>query len=235
MNYGFCVLSYNHPHLTADCLNSVLKFISPEKTLLCHNGSLKTHQDFLTNQFPKIHHVFAQENKGYSGGMNFLLKESFLKWDWVYALTNDTLLHSFSNKDLEPGFYAPIIYRRKINMIDSVGGGFIPEQEKIYHFKSFEEWNLTAPLKFPYIPGTAFILHKSVFEKIGLFDETLHTYWEDVDFSVRAFNLGIKMGPSDSMQLIHKVGKTCHKNKFYTSYLFQKNKTIVSNRYKFNL
>src|SRR5690606_2360973 len=77
--------------------------------------------------------------------------------------------------------------------------------------------------KYFYIPGTTFLAHQSAFEKVGGFDESLHTYWEDVDLSVRANRAGIHLGVAPQWEFLHKVGKTCHKDPFYTRHLFHRN------------
>lgn len=230
-NVGFAILSYNHPHITADCLNSVIGLTSADSILLGHNGSLVKHQHFLLESFPKIHHIQQESNKGFSGGANFLLQEAFKKWDWVYFLTNDTLLLNYGALPLIPGFYAPLIWRRKLGVMDSIGGGFNPKEQKLHHLKSIEEWGNQPEGVRLYIPGTAFLIHKEVMEKVGGFDETLHTYWEDVDFSMRVQDLNIPMKPHIDFVLLHKVGKTCHKDAFYTKELFHRNKEIISKRY----
>jgi GT2 family glycosyltransferase len=86
-----------------------------------------------------------------------------------------------------------------------------------------------------YVPGTAFLLDRESWQKLAhdgrAFDESLHTYWEDVDLSMRAHAEKVKVAPWPAVQLLHKVGKTCHRNPFYTRFLFQRNRRIVSRRY----
>src|SRR6185437_1526529 len=82
-----------------------------------------------------------------------------------------------------------------------------------------------------YVPGTAFWLDRKTWQTIGPFDESLHTYWEDVDFSARAHLHGAYVGVHPETAIVHSVGKTCHKLPFYTQYLFQRNRRVVSQRY----
>lgn len=228
------ILSFNHPEITAKTLNSVLDKHSNSDCFLIHNGSeqkwIMQHQ----KNFPSIHHLIIDKNKGFTGGVNFALSALFKNYDWVFLITNDCTLLTPLNPPESEGFYSPLIYRRKIQQIDSIAGLFWPSTGKLQHSRTINDLNNSlsnnsnAKL---YIPGTAFWLHKNVFMQIGLFDESLHTYWEDVDYSVRVQNAGLNINHYANTELIHAIGKTCHKDSFYTQHLFHRNRKIVSLRY----
>jgi GT2 family glycosyltransferase len=234
--YKFVVLSYNHPTLTQKAVVSVLSKVPSEKILLFHNGSLLEHQEQLRTAFPQIEHISTQQNKGFSGGANLALKAAFKNTDWVLFMTNDCELLDVGQLPSEPSITAPLILNKNQNKVDSLGGLYHFKKAKLSHCKEEGEF---IPQKniYPYVPGTAFWIHKNIFDTLGGFDETLHTYWEDVDFSVRAQKRGFKLNIDQTTRFLHKVGKTCHKDSFYTSYLFQRNRLIVSKKYssKFNL
>jgi GT2 family glycosyltransferase len=79
----------------------------------------------------------------------------------------------------------------------------------------------------PYVPGTAFLIDHSSYQSLlqpTFFDESYHTYWEDVDLSLKALSSGIKLSALPTWKLSHGIGKTCHKDRFYTSELFPRNR-----------
>lgn len=222
------ILSYNHPELTAKCVKSALSFSLP--IILVHNGSLKKNIDRLQNEFDQIDHFIIEKNAGWTNGVNQGLSYAYKNFKWVFLLTNDTELLTCGEFPHTPGFIAPLIYFRKLSRVDSMGGVFIPHLGKLRHIKN-EEDHPKEKAHFFYVPGTAFLLHQDVFNRVGKFDERLHTYWEDVDFSMRAHRQREKIGFNANFSLLHKVGKTCHDNPFYTTYLFKKNRKIVSLRF----
>jgi GT2 family glycosyltransferase len=116
-----------------------------------------------------------------------------------------------------------------------MGGLFFPNRGILEHCRTPEAFQAMAskpPQRIrPYIPGTAFWLHRDVYLQVGGFDTTLGTYWEDVDFSQRAWELNFNLGFCERTKMIHSVGKTCHKKRYYTSYLFLRNKYYVSQKY----
>ena len=248
MRNAFLVLSYNHPELTTRCLESILRVCStsdnhlrPDGLILVHNGSEKKHIETLKTRFPEILHLEIEINAGYASGVNQALRFAFKEFDRVLFFTNDTELVALP-KDLpkERGLYAPLIYFRKLDKIDSLGGFFYPNLAKLVHVKNEKDFsgyfsNITSKIslrrKLPYVPGSAFLIDRDLFHRLKGMDESLHTYWEDVDFSVRCFLSGENIGVIKDWQLLHRVGKTCHQKPFYTTYLYQRNRRIVSFRY----
>ncbi len=221
------ILSFNHPEITKRAVLSALKFSYP--VILLHNGSLDKFIQMLKNDFPDITHIVLKENKGYSGGVNALLENAFLNYQRIIFLTNDTECISINELPEKIGFYAPKIYFRKLNRIDSLGAIFKPNNGQLRHIKSASD-SISKGEHF-YVPGTAFILDKEVFKHVGKFDENLHTYWEDVDYSMRVQANKLNCHFFDGVEILHRVGKTCHDNPFYSIYLFRRNQLRVSLRY----
>lgn len=230
MSLGICILSYNHPEITARAVRSVLAHgISP---ILIHNGSEASHLTSLRTQFPSIEHLVIAQNCGYSGGVNFALTKCFQKFEWILFLSNDCELLALPKLPSQPSVVAPLIYRRKVGFVDSIGGGFDPRSASLRHFRTrldFESaskngWN-------PYLPGSAFLIHKDVFKIVGEMDLSLGTYWEDVDWSMRAAAKNFEIQIDENFKVLHRIGKTCHKNPLYSIYYFQRNRKKISWKY----
>lgn len=229
------ILSYNHPELSARVTRSALQFFKPEQIHLVHNGSDEHWVRLLKEQYPNINHLVQKSNTGYSGGANLGLKEAFQFSEWVLFLTNDCeLLKNVTDATKhKPGIYSPHIYARKVGRTDSLGGGFDFLRTKLTHFKSsqdFENYSENSQ-GFTYVPGTAYLIHRMAFEQLNGFDESYGTYWEDVDFSFRAHQAKIKIGYAKDIEILHGVGKTCHKHKHYTLYLYQRNRLRFHRKY----
>lgn len=223
------ILSYNHPQHTSECIESTLSFFKPSEITLIHNGSLAKNVSLLKNNYPFLDHLYLPQNTGFSGGANRGLNYFFSKHlnNFALFLTNDTLIKSLPHKlNLAEGLFAPKVWRRETGKIDSLGAAIDLSTMKLKHLQKKNE-TLNSNEKF-YVPGTAFLIDKSTWENCGPFDESLHTYWEDVDLSLRNQNF---LGVCEEIELIHKVGKTCHKKKFYTSHLFPRNREIIKERY----
>ncbi len=221
-SFSIIVLSYNHPDLTARCIQSIYNLDYKGEIYLAHNGSLEKHIGQLQTAFPHVTHLISKNNTGYSGGANFALSEVFKKYYTVLFLTNDTELLQLP-KIIPNHFSSVKSLKRQTEKIDSLGGLIDLKNGKLLHRKDdIDIFNQNQYM--PYIPGTAFWLSKNVFEILEGFDESFHTYWEDVDFSYRAHLNKIIILHSNETLIRHKIGKTCHKNDFYTYYLYQRNR-----------
>ncbi len=246
------ILSYNHPELTARTVVSARKLVLDSQILLVHNGSLPQHQKHLQATFPEIEHLVLDKNRHFSGGANQGLAKAFAREtrtamhtasdgrnislvapssDWVLFLTNDCQLLHFECPNTAPALIAPLIFARKPGRVDSLGGRFHIQKAHLAHCKSKEEFE---SVRHPYVPGTAFWIHRDVFEKTQGFDESLQTYWEDVDLSRRVQALGLPLLTDEKTQVLHAIGKTCHKDTLYTTYLYQRNRKRISLRYSSN-
>lgn len=261
-NYAIVLLSYNHPDLTERCIGSVLELNFPKNHFfLIHNGSETKNINRLQNRFPDISHVIIPENIGFAAGTNFGLKKAFTDFAYVFFLTNDTevlKIPSFIPPQFQ--FISPEILKRNTTKIDSVAGIVNSRLGTLKHLKintlpnyefvlnkdntnnldsKYFELNTIYKLKKHesfYIPGTSFVIHKNIFNLLNGFDESFHTYWEDVDFSFRFKNVDFKMYTTQLFSLKHKIGKTCHKDRFYTLYLYQRNrKKFMKKHNQFNI
>lgn len=259
-SWSILVLSYNHPELTIRTIESCIRATSSQQIPInvIHNGSLTKHREQVLSRFetiPLVQHLVLEKNRGFSGGANHGLNHLFNNHNlnWVFFITNDCELLNIEppSSTTQPcGLGAPLIYRRKQGRIDSLGGYFDPQNAKIWHNQNShwpqQDQNQNPQSKtnpqyptgtnglssiLPYIPGTAFWIHSSTWRSLGGFDERLETYWEDVDLSVHAQNIGQTLFAAPTTQLIHAVGKTNHKNQYATSYLFQRNRVLVSRKH----
>lgn len=230
LNYEIVILSYNHPQLTTQTIQSVLNLsINADKIHLVHNGSLPQHTEALKIAFPQINHLVMQQNKGFSGGANYGLKEIFKCTERILFLTNDIeAIELPQNFPEHLDLFSIYILKRNTTHVDSVIGAIDLKKGHLSHIKDLSHLK---PKQTTYIPGTAFGITKAAFARLDGFDETLHTYWEDVELSLRAHKLGLKLGSCDWFKIKHKIGKTCHKDRFYTLFLFQRNRKRILKKY----
>ncbi len=222
------VLSYDLPQHTSETVDSVLNFVRPEQVILVHNGSSRKNVLRLQEKFPALQHLVIEKNCHFSGGANRGLRFAFSQTEWVLFLTNDCRLLQLGKIPEQPGLFAPLIAQRKANQIDSIGGFIEPVQFKLHHAKSIDEFNKSS---LRYIPGTAFWMHQTSFHQLSGFDESFQTYWEDVDLSMRALKFGISLNAQLDCHIEHGIGKTCHSQAFYTTYLYQRNRRKMIAKY----
>lgn len=224
------ILSYNHPEITTRTIESCLTATSSAPITLLHNGSDARWVKQLQARFPNLEHIILNENRGFTGGANALIERVLVQSEWCLFLTNDVQLIK-AQQPSQVGLVTPLIHRRKQGFIDSMGALFDPNTGRLEHCRSLDAFLRPKKSYLQYIPGTAFWVHRDLFQSIGGYDERLGTYWEDVDYSQRVRLAGQNLLFCEKTELIHSVGKTCHKLKKYTAYLFVRNKYYVSLKY----
>lgn len=225
--WACALLSYNHPGITEKCVESILQH-TKSPLFLFHNGSEPKNVKYLQLRFPHLAHLVEYENRGFSGGANSLLERAFQEAAWVLFLTNDTvLIETLPDtlcENLPPGLYAPLIYRRSSGRVDSCGGVLNLSTWTLSHLNDPKGRHLNPKYEAFYVPGTAFLVDRATWGRLGGFRETYHTYWEDVEFSLRALRSGVKLAPITEIRLRHGIGKTCHQQRLYTLYFYQGNR-----------
>ncbi len=229
--FQLVILSYNHPEITLRCVKSALDFT--QEIILVHNGSDEKNVHYLKFVFPEISHLEFKENTGFTGGANQGLKAAFLKSQWALFLTNDCTLESLPEIPLTQGVWGAHVLWKNSSKTDCIGGRFFPSKGHLAHCKSLQEFETMGG--FAYIPGTAFVIDKESFEKAGPFDQSLGTFWEDVDLSMRATKGGVQLGVLSDFRVRHAGGKTTKKKPYYTKNLFPRNRKIISRKYCPNL
>lgn len=226
MDYCIYILSFNHPELTERCVTSCLKF--HQNVNLIHNGSLPKAAEKLKTLFPQVTHIEIANNKGFTGGANTAITH-FLKHQtsqWFLFVTNDCELLGVHSLPPVNGLYAPLIMKRKTDQVDSLGGGIDLKKLSLFHIKTPQA---LSPQNY-YVPGTSWLMDRESLQKAPQFQVELGTYWEDVLFSFECKKLGIQLGQHSEISLRHGIGKTCHKDPQYTSYLYRRNRWWVLKR-----
>lgn len=230
MEFCVVILSYNHPQLTARAVYSAISLNCPN-IFLIHNGSETQHIENLQELFPNIKHLIINTNRGYSGGLNFGLNQAFLNYQWAIVLTNDSQLLNLPKIPDSAAIIAPKVYRRNTKQVDSIGGLFFPSQAKLWHCKTAEQFHQAAANTCKYIPGTAFLIHKEIFQGVGPLQEEFCIYWDDVEWSQRIKEKGFLLDIDETWEISHGLSKTSQNKPLYSLYYFQRNRKIVSWHY----
>ena len=193
------VLNYNAGELLLNCIDSLKKSTDQNiEILVVDNISSDDSHTKCKKQFPDIRLIQNRKNLGYCGGNNVGIKEA--KGEFIVILNPDTIveenwLHEIFNafNEFGDGLYQPkIISLNESNIIQSTGNmihtfgfGFARDKGgKIIEKKEEIE-------KIGYASGTCLFTTKKVLEKVGLLDEFLFLYHDDLDLGWRAAQIGI--------------------------------------------
>ena len=158
------------------------------------------------------------KNIGVAAGNNQgILLGLAARCDWVLLINNDTvfpveLFSHLLSTSLErdwPAVVPKIHFNVPVGSIWYGGGGFDPRKGHTgYHTGIGErdrgQCDSAAPVD--YSPTCCMLIRRSVFERVGLMDESYFAYFDDTDFCWRMRQHGLVLGYTPQQVLIHKVG-----------------------------
>ncbi len=197
--------------------------------IVVDNDKTRTIEKKLKKRFPKVIYVFSKKNIGYGAGNN--LGQEYAKGEYLFFLNPDTYVKSLNLKELlddfkfkNAGIIAPTLI---INGKESLEQGSIALTPLVAIFKlsfidklypnnpiSKEFWvkNHKNKLKqVDVVPGTALIISKELFLKIGKFDERFFLYFEEYDLCRRVRKLGYNIFIDSDSKIVHEWGKSTSK------------------------
>ena len=193
------VLNYNAGNLLLNCIDSLKKSeFKNLEILVVDNISSDNSQIRCKEKYPDIKLIQNKKNLGYCGGNNVGIKEA--KGEFIIILNPDTTVDYNCIKELisaydefGEGLYQPkILSLNEENIIQSTGNmlhvfgfGFARDKgNKVVEKKEEIE-------RIGYASGTCLFTSKKVLEKIGLLDEFLFLYHDDLDLGWRAAQINI--------------------------------------------
>jgi len=223
---GISLLNWNQYDDTAKCLDSLRKSnFHPATILVFDNGSEDGSAERLKAEFPEIELVLGGENHGFSEGNNRAVKLLLdAGMDYVWVLNNDTevepdcmgVLVEVLEKDSDIGAVsAKIWFMDESKPICYAGGRFNRLNFDTY-FRGFREPDTG---RFDHaedteiFTGCCMLIRAEVVRRIGLFNRAFFAYAEDMDWSLRAREAGIRLRYEPQATLWHKMFGASRKNR----------------------
>jgi len=199
MDISIIIPSYNGKHLLDTSLpylnDSIFHTLSCE-TILVDNGSEDDTKKLITKKYIRL-----DKNYGFTRAVNEGAKKAQGKY--LLILNNDcfvekdtiTKLYNFLEKDHGLVATQPIIYTKQ-GAVENIGyvvdlkkGKATPitddlriKKEELRMDKRHDMWKLGMVYG---LSATCLLVRKDIFEEIGMFDESFHSYLEDVDLFIR--------------------------------------------------
>lgn len=231
INVSVVIVNWNTKKLLENCLKSIVDKVGDigkvedftYEVIVVDNGSQDGSQKMVTTKFPKVRLLENKENLGFAKANNLGIQVA--KGKYVLLLNSDTYMVENSLQKLvrradeteDIGAVGPMLLNEDRSIQQSVG--FFPHLTKVFWWMSFiDDLPFGSFLK-PYhvdhdsfyqkhhevdwITGAAMLIPKRVFERVGVLDEKIFMYGEDVDWCYRAKAAGFKIFYSPTTRLVH--------------------------------
>jgi GT2 family glycosyltransferase len=230
VTYSFIIPVKDQREYTRDCLLSLYGFTSrylrESEILIVDDGSVDPTTYFLSTLGEPVRVLTNPENIGFARSNNQAVQAS--RGEIIILINNDLV---FQRNWFEPMLKACLggsndrivgnVQRNKTDYtIDHAGKYFeasgIPRHFGQWHQELFPWMPEEDFLEFPSITAACWMMKKTVFERLGGFDEGYVNGFEDDDLCMRASELNIPCGVALNSMVYHYVsrssGRKTHEN-----------------------
>ncbi len=227
-----------------ECIDSILKTKQniELEIIVVDNSEKDEVKSDLKKKFPKVKYIKSKSNLGFGAGNN--LGAESAKSEYLFFLNPDTKiikgkissLVKFIKNNKKVGAVAPQLLNDKNEVYDEQGARELTPKRavtilsfinRLFPKNRFwkEYWKIPWDKKrvknVDVIPGTAFMIKKELFEKIGGFDEKYFLYFEEFDLCKNLIKSGYKNYILPDLKLAHKWGASTKKNESSKKYFIQ--------------
>jgi GT2 family glycosyltransferase/4-amino-4-deoxy-L-arabinose transferase-like glycosyltransferase len=211
--------------------------------IVVNNDEQESIKKEILKLFPGITYIKSPSNLGYGGGNNLGTKSA--KGKYLFFLNPDTVvfkdaidvLVNFLDNNSKAGIVAPLLldknnrpyeFQGNLELTPLRGIVVLSFLSKVFP-KTFNKYWMTDlnknEIKEAYsIPGTAFVIRKDIFEKVGKFDENFFLYFEEHDICKRVKNEGYGIFIDSKAKIFHEWGVS-------TKHIVEINKIFEKSRY----
>ncbi|MDY6895442.1 MAG: glycosyltransferase family 2 protein [Thermotogota bacterium] len=215
--------NYNNFDLTSGLINSLNGLTYPNyRILIVDDYSTDGSGDKLYKTFPGVSLIKNEKNLNYCKSFNNGFREALKNGaEYVFIVNNDT-------SDFSPDYLEEILKAFNENASVGMVGTWCYDYDGGIRCDGTAKDRFGVPME---TPTEGYIIKREVFEKIGLFDENLVIYYEDLDFIVRLRKAGYKTKTISSVSFAHLGGATVSKIPFKRNYYRVRNGIWFIRRY----
>ncbi len=228
VDLAIIVVNYRTKELTQKCLRSIYNSKPKNKfeVWVVDNNSSDNSLVVLKKEFPQVNMIESDKNLGFSGGNNLVLKKAKAKY--YLLLNSDTEIRGHALENLcefaETSDFG-IMSCKLLNYDGSFqpNGGELPTIFPLFFWLSGLDDIFRKFLNIPsyqsrgkeyyidnkqigWVSGSVMLIKNEVMEKIGLLDDQIFMYGEDVEYCFRANRVGFKVGWTDQAEVMHLGG-----------------------------
>ena len=216
------VLNCNNYTDTRECIESIRQSLYPiDRIILVDNGSRDNSIEKLEENYrqsSKLEIIRNRINEGFARGVNVGIRRALDDGaEYILLVNNDaiidmecvTKLCKIAERSDDVGIVGPRIFYFTDNERIWQGGGYFsklksgiisPEKNRLA-----KQCADVKEREVAFLSGCVMLVRRMVFERIGLFNEDLFIYEEDVEFCLRARTAGFRISYVPSARAWHKI------------------------------
>lgn len=222
MNSSIIIPTFQGKHLLPRLLGRLLNSKDSRFVVtIVDNGSTDGTADFVKKEYPQIHLIELDRNYGFTKAVNIGVKAA--DSEYVLILNNDCLIKPEDIKKLEEFVVThdlvatqPVVWKDKNiensgYMVDLKKG----KAEMVTELDSMDPSVTSFPQddsggqmwekgKMYGLSATCLLIKRDIFLELGGFEESFHSYLEDVDLFIRLEMKGYRFAPCLLVSVVHE-------------------------------
>ena len=212
------ILNWNGWRDTVDCVESCRKLSYPSvRILIVDNGSTDGSEAILRERFPDLDVIRTGDNLGFAGGNNVGITCALERGaEYVWLLNNDTVVEpdalsglvQVAESDDSIGMAgSKIVYYDDPERLWYAGAILDPARPHCPAHRGLGERDrgqYADTAETGYVTGCSLLARREMIEEVGLLDDDLFLYFEDVDWSARARRAGWRLMYAPASVVRHK-------------------------------
>jgi len=214
MKISIIILSWNTKSLLHDCLKSLK---GDGEVIVVDNGSTDGSVQMVQKEFPRVKLIKNQKNLGFGAANNQGIKAA--QGDYLLLLNSDTVVKNdaplkmaeFLSENPQVG----VVGCRLLNPDGSLqpSAGPFPSLGVTFMMLFLEHWlknfvrtSFPKVTEVDWVMGAALMTRREVIKKVGLMDEGIFMYMDEVEWCYRIKKAGFKVFFSPEASIIHFFG-----------------------------
>ena len=189
------IVTFKSEKVIFDCLKSIKKI---KNIIIFDNSHDHILKKKVKKKYPNVQFILSKKNLGYGAANNQIIKKS--KKKYVFLISPDVILKKNCENNL-------------LKSVTKLRGDFsiLSPVSKIRNYGYFKKKDFsesTKILEVDYVNGFALLLYRSKIKKIGMFDEQIFLYNEEIDLCKRLRLAKQKIFIDKSSEVIHHGAKS---------------------------
>ena len=234
---GIVIVCYNGVADTVECLESLRKLTYTNFfTVVVDNASRDSTAEIVREQFSEVTLIVNPQNTGFTGGNQTGVREVIQRGaEFIFLLNPDTIVapdlleRLLETWEAQPnlGALGPLMLLYDEPETVWSAGGQLDRRGQVMHVlqgESAPQDVLYQPC--PFVSGCGLLFSRSVFERVGFFDERFFLYYEESDLCARIRKAGYEIGTAFQARLWHKVSRATGTDSPLTLYYMRRNQLL---------
>lgn len=249
------IVNYKVLECLRDTIRSVQQAELSDHTeiIVVDNASGDNSRDLIISEFPNVNWIQLKNNIGFGKACN--IGAQSCSGEYILLLNPDTVIArntlriavDFMQSHPNAGLMGPKVLNSDGTLQASCRRGFVTPLVAFYYFtgisrifprsKHFARYHLTfmdadKEAEVDAISGSFMFFRKSVFLRLGGFDERFFMYGEDLDICWRVREIGFSVWYNPFTQIIHRKGQSSAKSLWRSRLAFYEAMVIFSKKYR---